>query len=407
MTAPRPIRAVAGTNLGGASAHNRRVVIDALRVNGSLSRAELARATHLTPQTVSNIVEELGRDGLVASGAPVKLARGQPAVPYRLVPEGAFAIGLQIDRHLTRAVAADLLGRALVQIDAPLPRGGPEVGIPVVLGLVAEARRHLALLEPAAEERLVGLGVAMPGPFGLGAAAKDGPDAWMMADWQSFPVAEALAEGTGLSVALQNDAAAAAIAERLAGAAHGLDDVVYLFLGYGLGAGIILNGEIYAGSRRNAGEIGMVPTRPDAGAPPLEHGASLASLSRALGLDPGDPALLAALDAALAAGGPALEAWISSAAAHLRWAVQLVESLFDPETVIFGGQAPAVLFERLAAAMQPLMPSVAERAGRTRPRLVLGAANPWTVALGAAAEPIARTFDPRFSALLKSRALPG
>ena len=63
----RPIRARSGTNQEAASTHNRRVVIEALRLNGSLSRADLARATHLTKQTVSNIVEELQRDGLVAA----------------------------------------------------------------------------------------------------------------------------------------------------------------------------------------------------------------------------------------------------------------------------------------------------------------------------------------------------
>ena len=67
MTDPRQIRAKSGTNHEGTSAHNRRVMIDALRLNGALSRADLARATRLTKQTVSNIIEELERDGLVVA----------------------------------------------------------------------------------------------------------------------------------------------------------------------------------------------------------------------------------------------------------------------------------------------------------------------------------------------------
>jgi predicted NBD/HSP70 family sugar kinase len=408
MNEARPIRARAGTNLGGASAHNRRVVLDALRRNGSLSRAEIARATRLTPQTVSNIVEELGRDGLVIPEAPVRLGRGQPATPYRLVPEGAFALGLQIDRHSTRVVAADLVGRAIARREAPLPAGGPDNGIPVVLGLVAEVRRALVAAVPAAERRLVGLGLAMPGPFGVTTPADD---PWMMSAWQRYPLLETLAIGTGLEVELQNDASAAAIAERLAGAAHGLDSLVYIFLGYGLGAGIIIDGEIYSGAGRNAGEIGMLLTPlPSCGGSfpldcvaPLEHVASLASLARAVGHDPGDPALFAAIAAVIERGDPRLEEWLDTAARHLRWAVQIVESLFDPQTVIFGGQAPAALFERLMARMLPLLPSVSDRPDRRLPRLVLGAADPWTVAIGAAAEPISRAFDPRFSAILKSR----
>ena len=109
----REIRAKSGTNHEGTSAHNRRVMIDALRINGALSRADLARATRLTKQTVSNIIEELARDGLVISEDVVRKGRGQPSTPYRLVPEGAFAIGMQIDRHVARAIAVDLVGNIL------------------------------------------------------------------------------------------------------------------------------------------------------------------------------------------------------------------------------------------------------------------------------------------------------
>ena len=74
-----------------------------------MTRAELARSTLLTRQTMSNIMGELEAAGLVEAEAAVNLGRGQPAIPYRLVPTGAFAIGLHIDRRYLRAVAVDLL----------------------------------------------------------------------------------------------------------------------------------------------------------------------------------------------------------------------------------------------------------------------------------------------------------
>ena len=135
----RPIRAKSGTNHEGTSAHNRRVMIDALRINGALSRADLARATQLTKQTVSNIIEDLERDGLVSSQEAVRKGRGQPSTPYRLVPEGAFAIGLQIDRHVTRAVAVDLVGSVLARDEAEPTARGPSNGTKVILDL---DRRH-------------------------------------------------------------------------------------------------------------------------------------------------------------------------------------------------------------------------------------------------------------------------
>jgi predicted NBD/HSP70 family sugar kinase len=403
----RVIRGKSGTNQEGTSAHNRRVMIDALRLNGKLSRADLARASGLTKQAVSNIIDDLEQDGLVVSLAAVRKGRGQPSTPYRLVPEGAFAIGLQIDRHMTRVIAVNLLGTVLVRAEANLPPGGPANGVRVILDLLQQVRIELAGIAEHSEERLVGLCVAMPGPFGL---ASDNDDQWMMAAWQSFPLLETLAAGTGLEVALQNDAAACATAERMVGAAHGVDHAVCLYVGYGIGAGLILNGELYAGGNGNAGEIGMALLPPTAGRPersPLEHRASLASLYQHLNADPADPKLHDRLNTLVSKDDPAVASWVDAAAEELRWGVQLIETIFDPQTVILCSSAPEALTRRIFDAIHPLLPSIANRRGRALPRLQLGMTDPWSVALGAAAEPISRAFDPRFSAILKTRASAG
>jgi predicted NBD/HSP70 family sugar kinase len=103
-----------------------------------------------------------------------------------------------------------------------------------------------------------------------------------------------------------------------------------------------------------------------------------------------------------------VEGWIDKAADRLRWTVQMLESVFDPQTIILCGGAPRSLIDRLIERMQPLLPSVAQRPGRyPEARLQAGLADPWAVALGAAAEPISRAFDPRFSAILKARPASG
>lgn len=396
----RPIRATSGTNHEGTSAHNRRVIIDALRLNGALSRADLARATHLTKQTVSNIMEELENAGLVTSRETVRRGRGQPSTPYGLVPEGAFAIGLQIDRHITRAIAVDLVGNVLIRKEANLPAGGPATGTPVVLQLIQDVRTELTRHAAQAEKRLVGLGAAMPGPFGV--AENEADDPWMMGPWQRFPLLKTLSAGTGLNVTLQNDAAACATAERMVGAAHGLDHAVCLYVGYGIGAGLILGGELYSGARGNAGEIGMALLSAGGRLTPLEHRAALASLYDHLGVDPMAPDIYSMIDRRAAADDPEILAWIEKAAIDLRWSVHLIETVFDPQTVILCGGAPAALATRLIDAMQPLLPSNADRPDRQLPRLQLGMTDPWAVARGAAAEPIGHAFDPRFAAILKS-----
>nr|WP_316652114.1 ROK family transcriptional regulator [uncultured Gellertiella sp.] len=411
MSSKGTIRARAGTNLGGASAHNRRVIVDALRINGALSRADLARATRLTKQTISNIVDELEQRGVVRPQKTVRIARGQPITPYELVPDGAFALGLQIDRHVTRLIAVDLVGTVRLRLEAALTDSDPHQGMKVLLELIATARQSLKAESASGSERLVGLGAAMPGPFGA-VEMEDSP--WTMSGWQSFPLARELAEQTGLQVVLQNDAAAAATAEKLVGAANGLECAICLYLGYGFGAGLILNGELYTGANGNAGEVGLslVPLlqgeRPGlaahAGLLPLEHRASLASLVKAFGHDPAACDLFDLVEEIVAHPAPLLDSWIADATAGLRWAVHMLESVFDPQTIILSGGAPRRLLERLVEGTKPLLPSLAARADRSLPRLQIGLADRWSVALGAAAEPISRAFDPRFSAIFKNEA---
>lgn len=399
MNELRTIRAKSGTNQEGTSAHNRRVIIEAIRLNGPLSRADLSRATRLTKQTISNLVESLEVDGLVASEEVVRGGRGQPSTPYRLVPEGAFALGVQIDRHLTRLVAVDLMGREVARAVANLPPGGPVEGCKLILRLIETMRSDLARRIPESTHRLAGLGLAMPGPFGLPPSEDN---AWMMAPWQSFPLVETLAAGTGLATSLQNDATACATAERMNGSADGLDHAVCIYFGYGIGAGLILGGELYTGSNRNAGEIGMVLFSRGGSQSPLEHRSSLASLFQHLGLDSATTEAYAEVERRTLADDPRILDWLAGAAADMRQAVHTVETIFDPQTVILSGSAPEPLAKRLFDAMFPLISSNADRPDRMLPRLQLGMIGPWAVALGAAAEPIRRAFDPRFSAILKT-----
>ncbi len=411
----RAIVATAGTNLGGASAHNRRVVFDALRLNGALSRAEIARATQLTAQTVSNIIDQFAETGLVAPDAPVRGGRGQPATPYRIVPNGAYSIGIQIDRHQVLGIGADLSGRTLSRQQHRLPKGGPKKGLTVVLNLIAAIQRDLTAADERSKDRLLGLGIAMPGPFGQRLDPQNPPsdplvDPWVMQEWHDFPLLARLESETGLEAGLQNDAGAAAVAEKMYGVASGLDNFVYLFFGYGLGAGLIIQGEVYAGGAGNAGEIGQLPAAvgpaagKKAGAAPqtLEHYVSMLAVCRTLGLDPGMTGLFARLDSLLARRDKTLLHWSAEAGQHLRQAIQIIEAMFDPQTVVLGGQLPQGLLHDIARHVAPLLPSVADRAARNLPRLTLGTADLWAVAQGAAMAPISRTFDPQFRAILKS-----
>nr|WP_321483069.1 ROK family transcriptional regulator [uncultured Cohaesibacter sp.] len=397
------IRAVFGSNAGSAGAHNRRVIIDAIRVNKALSRAELARATKLTKQTVSNIIDELEQDGLVMPLETIREGRGKPATPYTLASNGAFAIGLQIDRDVARLIVVNLTGDILIRRSVKLDSINPEEGFETLVDLVNAARADLEQMYCGASRRTAGLGVAMPGPFGKLAAMNNEPnnDAYSMAVWQSFPLVERLKERTGLEVSLQNDAAAATIAEKLLGNADSFRNVVCFYFGFGLGAGMIINGELYTGTNGNAGEIGLVkPLGSTDEAESLEHTASLASLCHAMGWNPSDDDLFEHITNALKEEDPTMQSWLEGAAEHLRWAAQAIQLMFAPEATILCATAPKPLIDRLVCMINALMKNTGSPCAT--PSMIVGTADLWAVAIGAASEPISNNFSPRHSALVKS-----
>ncbi|PZV39438.1 ROK family transcriptional regulator [Mesorhizobium kowhaii] len=393
-------KAIAGTNLEQAKSHNRRVVIEAIRTNGALSRAAIARLTALSTQTISNIVEELEREQLLSAQATLKGARGQPAVPYSINPDGGYSIGLQLDHQLAVGVITDLSGTVRARIERPVDRPTPAQAMPLLATIGGDLMRKFRF----DRNRLLGIGMAMPGPFDVEGMTSVGPTA--LPGWQDFPVAEELQRLTGIPVTVENDATAAAIGERLYGVARNLSSFVYLFIGTGLGAGLFLDGHLYKGSRHNAGEIGHMIVKPgglECGCGKrgcLERYVSLRAAYECLEIPDPDHASPELLQALLA-NGDSLEAWVAQAIDPLRQAINMLELALDPETVVLGGFMPVGVIELLASRLDPLYLSVSSTSTRTVPRVLVGAAGKDTSVLGAAALPIFSETNPQFDVLQK------
>lgn len=398
-----PRKAIAGTNLEQAKSHNRRVVIEAIRTNGALSRAAIARLTALSTQTISNIVEELEREQLLRAQATLKGARGQPAVPYSINPDGGYSIGLQLDHQLAVGVITDLSGTVRARIERPVDRPTPAQAMPLLAAIAGDLMRKFRF----DRARLLGIGMAMPGPFDVEGMTSVGPTA--LPGWQDFPVAEELQRLTGIPVTVENDATAAAIGERLYGVARNLGSFVYLFIGTGLGAGLFLDGHLYKGSRHNAGEIGHMIVKPgglECGCGKrgcLERYVSLRAAYECLEIPDPDHASPELLQALLA-NGDSLEAWVVQAIDPLRQAINMLELALDPETVVLGGFMPVGVIELLASRLDPLYLSVSSTSARTVPRVLVGAAGKDTSVLGAAALPIFSETNPQFDVLQKPHA---
>jgi predicted NBD/HSP70 family sugar kinase len=395
------MKAISGTNLEQAKSHNRRVVIEAIRTNGPLSRAAIARLTALTNQTVSNIVEELENSELLQAGRPQKTARGQPITPYSINPNGAYSIGLELEREHAMGVLTDLSGTVRARTKRQIDRLPPAEAIP----LLAEITEELLGSARFARSRLLGAGIAMPGRYASEGVTSLTPIA--LPGWQHFEVAPELRRLIGMPVLVENDATAAAIGERLYGVARGLSSFVYLFLGGGIGAGMFLDGHLYRGSRNNAGEIGHMIVVPNGRAcicgkrGCLDRYVSLGSAYEYLGIRDPERHTAEALDALIETAGTPIEAWLDEAIEPMRQTVDFLELAFDPQTVVLGGSMPPSLLKRLAARLEPLYAPVDPEATRNMPRVMVAATGKDTSILGAAALPVFSETNPQFDVLQK------
>ena len=395
---PHPI--AIGNNPVRARSHNRRVVLDAVRLHGPLGRAELARLTQLTTQAVSNIVSALIDDGLLVQQGRRRLARGQPPVQIAVNPDGGITAGIEIAADQMVTVLVDLAGDVRARRRRPLSDAAPERVAPLVSAEIAAARESASDMP----KRLLGVGVVMPGPFGIEGMTSVGPTT--LPGWANVNAAEYLSVATGLSIAVENDAAAAAFAEHLHGSGRALRNFCFVYFGRGIGLGVIIDGRPYRGAFGNAGEVGHVVVVPGGRACDcgnhgcLERYASFQALQEHF-IAAGQAAPgLANLDRILRRGDPAIVAWLDDAAQALAPMVATLENLYDPEAVIFGGSLPDTLIDALIAAMEPLPRSVAARRGRTLPRVIRGTTGPYTAAVGAAALPILEAVTPRLDLAL-------
>jgi predicted NBD/HSP70 family sugar kinase len=397
------MKAISGTNLEQAKSHNRRVVIEAIRTNGPLSRAAIARMTALTPQTVSNIVEELERSHLLKPSKAQKLARGQPIIPYTINPKGAYSIGLELGRQRAAGVLTDLSGTVRARTERHVDEPGPSVAVPILAEIVEDLQRAFTF----DRNRLLGVGIALPGRYADGGVTSLSP--LNLPGWQDFPVSHELERHVGVPVLVENDATAAAIGERLYGAARGLGSFVYLFLagGGGIGAGMFLDGHLYKGSRNNAGEIGHIIVEPHGKlcscgkrgcldryiSPTVAY--EFLGIANAEELQPDD------LDEMIVAGGAKLDAWLDQAVQPLRQTIDFLELAFDPQTIVLGGSAPTSLMTRLGDRLEPLHIPVNPQEERAIARVIIGATGKDTAILGAAALPIFSETNPQFDVLQK------
>jgi predicted NBD/HSP70 family sugar kinase len=384
-----------GSNPERNRIHNRRVVLGAVREQGQIGRTEIARRTQLTPQAVTNIVNELVAENLLIELGRLRSGRGQPPIQFAVNPDGPMTAGIEIAADHMVIVLVDLAGRVRAEAIRPLDSTEPQHMLPQL----REEFEALCRSVPSIAVKLLGAGVVMPGPFEIEGMSSVGPAT--LPGWRGLDSTTLLSEATGTSVEIENDATAAAVGERLHGAGQRSSSFCFVYFGVGLGLGVIHEGRPLRGAFGNAGEIGHLVVTPR-GRPALygpdgalERFASLYALRRKLASAGIGAVNVEELEALHDARHPIFMTWIAEAADYLAPTIAALENLFDPETIIFGGGLPDLVIDDIILALDPLPVSVASRSNRTLPRVMRGQTGQLTAALGAAALPLLETVTAR------------
>jgi hypothetical protein len=238
----------------GLRERNERLVMTLIRRHGALAKAEIARMTGLSAQTVSVIMRQLEADDLLKRGEPKRGQVGQPSVPHSLNPDGAFFLGAKIGRRSLDMVLIDFLGAIRHKVSEHYPFPRPDQAVESVVAAVRGC--EAALGERAA--RIAGLGVALPFELWNWVERSGAPEA-AVAAWRAADLRVMLSEALPYPVYLQNDATSACGAELVFGENAELQDFLYIFIGSFVGGGVVLNGGLHVGRTGNAGALGPMP----------------------------------------------------------------------------------------------------------------------------------------------------
>ncbi|NCU10582.1 MAG: ROK family transcriptional regulator [Sphingomonadaceae bacterium] len=369
---------LSGTNLERGSSHNLRVTLQAIRLNAPVTKVELAEITGLTPPSITNITRKLLADGLIAEAGRRRGERGQPALRLAINPDGAYSIGVNIDRDHITLVALDFFGRLRVRVSEEIQFAMPDQ-VAEFVARNLEAIRHAGEIDV---ERIAGIGVAMPDDFGR-VDLPLRPSEFSI--WETVDLKRLLGSH-GLEVFVENDATAAAVGELQFGHGRTAQTFFYALISAGLGGGLVIDGHTVSGSSGRSGEIGFLPI----------------GGGRRKSLNLQDVVTLSGLYLQGPVGDAAF-AWAEKAADLLCEPLLVINAVINPDAIFIGGRLPADLVDnlcdRLALKVRRQGASLPARAPVRRAALAEDAA-----AMGAAILPFSSRFLPSREALMKTEA---
>jgi predicted NBD/HSP70 family sugar kinase len=332
MKVPNMSTAASGPRLRDV---NRIAVLSLIGRQGPISRADIARRLGLSPPTVTAVTRSLIEAGVVHKVDDAEPRGGRPSELLAVAGRTAVAVGVKVASGRLTGVRADLDGTVLDTFAAPFD----ERSTNPFEALVTLLEPHLT---PPDGARLLGVGLGVPGFVDTRTGQVEAP----LLGWRHMPLAGYLTQLLELPVLVDNDVNTLAAYEHLYGLGRSYDDFLTLTLGLGVGAAVVVAGDLRRGGHGAAGELGHFPVDP-AGAPchcgkrgcleTLISDTALLQKARAAGVvgaDAGPGDLLAAADA----GDPAARAIYREAGGRLGTVAAGLAAVLDPQAILVSGE---------------------------------------------------------------------
>jgi predicted NBD/HSP70 family sugar kinase len=304
---------------------NEREVLETIRAGAPISRAEISRRAGISKPTVSLALQSLLASGLVREAERAPEGPGYGAVYFEPVAEAALVLGLDIGARFLRGAVADLDGAIRARQDV-------ELAVADAAGAVeASARLGTTLLAASGleSERVDSVVVGVPG-----VVAADGTLrlAENVAGLEGRRFGEEIRAALELPVTLENDINLAALGEQWQGVARGVADFVFLSVGTGMGAGLVLGGELHRGRHGAAGEIDFALAGVDETVDP--SAAEVSELAHALAGLTADPR---AVFASARRGDTGALSVVDEVARRIALHLAPIAAVADVELVVLGG----------------------------------------------------------------------
>jgi len=230
---------------------NERTVLEAIRSGAPISRAEISRRVGISKPTVSLALQTLVDAGLVREAVRGPSGPSYGAVFFEPIPEAAYVLGLDLGARFLRGALCDLAGEVRARQDVEL-RGADADG---ALLAIAALRESLVTAAALPVERIDGVVLGVPGVIDAAGASTLHLTSPNIPGLEGRAFGRELGGQLGIEVTLENDVNLAAVGERWAGVARGVDDFAFLSIGTGMGMGLVLGGELHRGNHGAAGEV--------------------------------------------------------------------------------------------------------------------------------------------------------